>query len=155
MDIITPWDNDRPLLHTQPPVLSALSCYNVIITPLSSGQWKLNCPQATLFHLRGCIILPLGCLDLRSTASFRQDNAPLRWNNVSSVQYNFHWPGVWYCIFLNLEIYIFSNGTKTITKEPGTIFVDKFASGLKQQQMFRKISNKWRQKSPLEIENAN
>ena len=64
----------------------------MIITPLSSGQTKLYCPQATLFHLRGCIILPLGCLDLRSTASLRQDNAPLRWNNVPFGQYSFHCP---------------------------------------------------------------
>ena len=27
---------------------------------------------------------PQGCLDLHSTASLRQDNAPLRWNNVPS-----------------------------------------------------------------------
>ena len=50
-----------------------------IITPLAKGQWKLYCPKATLFHLRGALSClrdavdrPAGSLDLRSTAALRQ-----------------------------------------------------------------------------------
>ena len=30
------------------------------ITPLAKGQWKLYCPKATLFHLRGALSQPEG-----------------------------------------------------------------------------------------------
>ena len=49
-------------------------------------------PKGHIIPPEGCIILPEGCLDLRSTASLRQDNAPLRWNNVAFGHYNFHCP---------------------------------------------------------------
>ena len=40
---------------------------NVIITPVPSGQRKLYCPQATLFHLRSA----LSCLQTASTYGLR------------------------------------------------------------------------------------
>ena len=91
-----PWDNDFQYCHCPGvQVLSALSAliyYNVIITPLPSGQLEIIPPSGHSIPPSGCIIPPSGRLDLRSTASLRRDNAALRRNNVSFRQYNFHCP---------------------------------------------------------------
>ena len=59
-----------------------------IVTTWPKGQWKLY------LHIppEGCIILPEGHRRPQVEAAQRQDNAPLRWNNVAFWQYNFHCP---------------------------------------------------------------
>ena len=49
---------------------------------------EIMLPSGHITPPSGCIILPLGNLNLRSTASLRQDNAPLKWN-VAFRHYNF------------------------------------------------------------------
>ena len=85
-----PWPNGRQFSNLWD--IMSRPIYNVIITPLPSGQLEIIPPSGHIIPPLGCIILPSGCLDLRSTASLRQDNAPLWWNNVAFWQYNFHCP---------------------------------------------------------------
>ena len=59
---------------------------------LAPNTMEINLPEGHIIPPEGCIILPFGRLDLRSTASLRQDHASRGWNNVAWGQYNFPWP---------------------------------------------------------------
>ena len=50
-----------------------------LLSPLPNFRPKeIILPPDHVIPSSGCIILPSGCLDLWSTVSLRQDNAPLR-----------------------------------------------------------------------------
>ena len=79
-------------------------------------NWKAV--QFGLFRVTKPRTIPSGCLDLRSTASRRQDNASLRWNNVAFGHYNFHCPSGQFVIISHYDTCIWNLGALR-----GVIFV--------------------------------
>ena len=75
------------LLSIIGPSIWECNYYNLALGPI-----EIILPSGHIIPPLGCIILPSGRLDLRSTASLRQDNASRGWNNVAFWQDNFYCP---------------------------------------------------------------
>ena len=75
------------LLSIIGPSIWECNYYNLALGPI-----EIILPSGHIIPPLGCIILPSGRLDLRSTASLRQDNASRGRNNVAFWQDNFYCP---------------------------------------------------------------